>query len=432
MKKQTKDILVVGFALFAMFFGAGNLIFPPFLGVQAGTAYPVAAIGFLLAGVGIPLLGVLATAKAGGRIEDLAGKVSPRFAVILGVVIILCIGPLFAIPRTAATTFEVGILPLFPNSAAWVTSLVFFAITLYFSINPSNVINHIGKYLTPLLLVVLTILIVRALTSPIGTPVATEGGQWLANGFKEGYQTMDALASVIFTTIVVGSIVGLGYKEEKTLLKITAWSGVLAAFLLLLVYGGLAYIGGTVSAVYPPDIDRTVLILGIVQQLLGRFGMIILGLAISLACLSTAIGLVSSTGDFFSNLSNGKLPYRVVVILTCVVSFLLSILGVEAIIGFAGPVLSIVYPPVIVLILLNLLGKPFQKTHIYRSAVLGALVVSAMEVLSGVFPGFPAAVSQALGMIPLYKEGFGWITGAVVFLALTLLIHSVRNKPAQT
>lgn len=425
MKKQSRDIVVVGFALFAMFFGAGNLIFPPLLGVQAGSAYPAVAAGFLLAGVGIPLLGVLATAKAGGRIEDLAGKVSRRFSVLLGIVIILCIGPLFAIPRTAATAYEVGVFPLYPQSAPWMTSLVFFAITLYFAINPSNVINHIGKFLTPILLVVLSILIVRAFTHPLGTPVVQEGGGWLARGVLEGYQTMDALASVIFTTIVVGSIAAKGYSDKKEQLKITALSGMLAAALLLIVYGGLTYIGASASAHYPPDIDRTQLILSIVHQLLGRFGTIILGVAISMACLSTAIGLVSSTGEFFSNLTKERIPYRGVVLLTCFVSFWLSILGVEAIIGFAGPVLAIVYPPVIVLIVLNLLGKAFQETHVYRPAVFGAMFVSALEVATETFS---LPLTGALSWLPLHDQGFGWISGAILFLFASLLIYSIRKN----
>lgn len=425
MNKQRKDILVVGFALFAMFFGAGNLIFPPLLGVQAGDAFPIVSIGFLLAGVGLPLLGVIATAKAGGRIEHLAGKVSPGFAALLGTVIILCIGPLFAIPRTAATTFEVGVLPMFPTSPAWLTSLIFFAVTLYFVINPSKVIDHVGKYLTPLLLAVLAIMIVRALTNPLGAPVAQESAQWFSRGFTEGYQTMDALASVIFTTIVVASVTALGYKEGKPMLNVTAKSAILAAVLLLIVYGGLTYIGATGSGIYEPTVDRTFLIIDLVQRLLGSAGSIVLGLAISLACLSTSIGLVSSTGDFFSNLTKGKLSYRLVCIITVFVSFWLSILGVEAIINFAGPVLAIVYPPVIVLIVLNLLGPSMQKTWIYRAAVIGALVVSAIEILTGTFSLPIAGIVEKL---PLHDQGFGWITGTILFLIIGAVIQMATGK----
>lgn len=420
MKKQSKDILVVGFALFAMFFGAGNLIFPPLLGLQSGNRFIIAIVGFLIAGVGLPLLGVIATSKAGGRIEDLADKVSPKFSTVLGIIIILCIGPLFAIPRTAATTFEIGVLPLLPGSPAWISSLIFFAITFFFVINPSNVVDNIGKYLTPLLLAVLSILIVKAFVTPIGTPVLREAGSWFTNGFQEGYQTMDALASVIFTTIVIAGVTKRGYKDTPSIIKVTALSGVLAAILLAFVYGGLAYIGATASANFPLDINRSELIIAIVQQLLGGTGTLILGLAISLACLSTAIGLVSATAEFFENLTKGRLPYRVGAIITCVVSFMLSILGVEAIIQYAGPILSIVYPPVIVLIALNLFGGKIKSKTVYRAAVTGALVVSLVEVLN-----VPYLV-DAFQHLPLFSQGFGWLTGALLVTMLVMMLKRVR------
>lgn len=421
-KQQGTDVLIVGFALFAMFFGAGNLIFPPLLGLQAGNSVLMAAIGFLLTGVGVPLLGVIATAKAGGRVENLADPISKWFSRLLGIAIILCIGPLFAIPRTAATTYEIGVMPLAPGIPSWIFGLIYFAVTLFFVIRPSTVIDKIGKYLTPALLIVLTILIVKGIIDPIGTSVSTGDIGHFTTGFREGYQTMDALASVIFTSIIIGGIALRGYSDTKDQVAMTAKSGILAAVLLFFVYGGLAYLGSTAGSLYPQDIDRSQLILGIVQELLGPAGLVVLAAAISLACLSTAIGLVSSCADFFSNLTNGKLSYQLVAIVTILVSYGLSIMGLSAIIEFAVPVLTLVYPPVIMLIILNLIGGKATQPNVMRGGVFGALIISAIEVFGGML-GF----ADSLTVLPLYEQGFAWITGAAIGIIIGLLL-SGRNR----
>lgn len=425
MKKQQKgmDILIIGFALFAMFFGAGNLIFPPLLGLQAGDSAFIATVGFLLTGVGVPLLGVIATAKAGGRVEHLADPISKWFSRVLSIIIILCIGPLFAIPRTAATSYEIGILPLFPNIAPWVFSLVYFAITLFFVINPSEVVDRVGKYLTPGILIVLVILVIKGFIDPIGTPVHTADAGHFGTGFREGYQTMDALASVIFTSIVIGGIIKRGYTDSKDQIQMTAKAGILAAVLLFFVYGGLAYLGSSAGSVFPQDTERTVLILGIVESLLGQAGFIVLSLAIGLACLSTAIGLVSSCGEFFSHLSGGKISYQMVCIITIVVSFFLSILGVTAIIEFAVPVLTIVYPPVITLILLNLIGGRATDPSVMRGGVFGALIISLIEVFSSIF-----GLNNFAAGLPFASQGFGWITGAIIGIIIGLILDMIRDR----
>ncbi|MEG0371090.1 MAG: branched-chain amino acid transport system II carrier protein, partial [Clostridium sp.] len=210
MNKSIKDIIIVGFALFAMFFGAGNLIFPPTLGLATGDAWLPGMIGFLVTGIGLPLLGILAASKAGGSLEDVGNKVNGTFSRIFAVAIMLSIGPLFAIPRTAATTFEIGVQPFFGQSSTLmvaIVSIIFFAVTVYFSINPSTVVEKVGKILTPVLLISLLVIIVKGIFSPMGDPISTGIEGSFGRGFTDGYNTMDALASMVFAGIVIGYFV---------------------------------------------------------------------------------------------------------------------------------------------------------------------------------------------------------------------------------
>lgn len=245
--KKIKDIIVVGFALFAMFLGAGNLIFPPTLGAIAGDQWIGALVGFILTGVGLPVLGVVAASKAGGKSTDVAKHLGEKPAMFLTFMIVICIGPLLAIPRTAAVTYEIGIKPLFPNASPIISAIVFFLITLFFTINSTKVIDKVGAILTPLLLVVLAVIILVGIFSPIGIPINTGNEHNFLRGFEEGYQTMDALASLVFATIIIQSIADKGYDDLKDRIRITITAGIIAAMGLFIVYGGFLYLGATAS-----------------------------------------------------------------------------------------------------------------------------------------------------------------------------------------
>jgi len=412
MNKKTSDAIWVGMALFAMFFGAGNLIFPPYMGFLSGSMWRVALLGFLITGIGMPLMGIIAAARAGGTIEHLAGRLGPRFSRILSIVVILAIGPLLAIPRTAATTFEMGVRPNLPWVSPAVASIVFFLITLFFAFNESKVIDKIGKILTPFLVVILAWIILKGIFYPLGPIPAENLPHPFTSGFREGYQTMDAIASIVFAEIVIATLIFKGYKKISDQVKMTSMAGVIAASGLGLVYGGLMYLGATSRTLFAPDIERTTLLINIAQGILGSAGKVALGLAVSLACLTTSIGLTATVADYFSTLSKGKLKYKTLCVATVIFSGVFATVGVTKIVQIAIPLLVMVYPVAIILIILTIIGRKTIHRAVYMGAVTGALAVSGFDALTSA--GLPiAAINNLIAFIPLAKAGFPWFLPAV-------------------
>jgi len=412
MSKRTGDVVWVGLALFAMFFGAGNLIFPPFMGFIAGSSWSIALAGFLITGIGMPLLGIMASSRAGGTVEHLAGRINPLFGRVLSILIILAIGPLLAIPRTAATTFEMGVRPNFPGASAAISSLVYFAVTLFFAYNQKKVVDDIGKILTPFLLITLALIILKGVFTPPGAIVGSGLANAFGRGFREGYQTMDAMASVVFAEIIIAAMVFKGYTRTSDQVKMASLSGLVAAIGLGLVYGGLMYLGACSVRLFPGDIERTDLLIRITQGLLGGAGKIALGLAVALACLTTSIGLTATVGDYFSTLSKGKLGYKSICLATCVFSAVFATVGVSTIVKVAVPLLVTVYPVVIVLVILTMAGRVVGKRAIYVGAVAGALAMSLFDALTAA--GAPiASINQLIQNIPFAKSGFPWILPAL-------------------
>lgn len=423
MNKRTQDIFVSGLALFAIFFGAGNLIFPPYLGVTTGDGWFATMCGFLLADPVIPILTVFITAFAGGRAVDLGKRVSPGFAKLLSLVAIICIGPAFAIPRTAATTHEVGVMPFFPNAPAFITSIIFFAITFALAYKESGVVDIIGKYITPALLIFLVLIIAKAIITPVGAivPVEHDGG-FFVSGFYEGYQTLDALAAPLFTGIVVADLIRKGYGEvsEKERRSFIMMVGLVCFVALAVVYGGLTYLGAQGSSMFTADDSRVEILVSLVGMLFGSFGKIALGLAVALACLTTSVGLTSAAGNFFEDISNGKIKYGITVIIVTIISFSLSLIGVDAIIALAGPVLTIVYPIIIALVFYMMFEKRVRYDMAYIVMVAGVLVIAVIETVGDkIGLGSLAASIQTL---PLGQFGFTWFVPSLVCFAVGYLI----------
>jgi LIVCS family branched-chain amino acid:cation transporter len=413
MKKSSKDVLVIGMALFAMFFGAGNLIFPPSLGFSVGSNWKLCMIGFFLTGIGMPLLGIMAVSKAGGTIEHLCNKVSPTFSKIIGTVIILAIGPLLAIPRTGSTTFEMGIQPLFPNASSIVFSIIYFSITLLLVIKPSGIIDKIGKILTPILLIILALIIYEGIKNPIGIPVKTDINNVFSNGFIGGYQTMDVLAAVIFGGIILKALIEKGYKDSKQQIRLTFKAALIAGSGLALVYGGLMYLGATGSGIFSADINKTALIISIAEKSLGGFGKIALGICVSAACLTTSVGLTATVGEYFSQMSQGKLKYENIVIVTAIISAIFSNFGVEKIVKLAVPLLVSVYPVTIVLVVMNMFDNLVKNKNAYTGAVFAALFISLFDALSSI--GFSTSyIGMAINHLPFANQGFAWILPAII------------------
>ena len=411
-----RDIIVVGFALFSMFFGAGNVIFPPYLGMEAGSQWLAGFSAYFIADIGLALLGMFALLRVGSS-EAVTLRVGKVPSEILMCAIILCIGPMVAIPRTSATTFEMAIAPNLSGVSPVLFSVLFFAVILALCIKESAVVDIVGKVLTPLLLLGLFAIIVRGIVTPLGEIAALpQIANVAVTGIKAGYQTMDALAALPFGIIVLQSVTAKGYDSGKKQFRVVSGAAVLAGVLLLAVYMGLAYLGATVSAQYTGAIGRAQLIMAIVEALMGKVGMILFGVVVGLACVTTAIALTSSAAAYFAELCRGKVSYKAFVIAICVFSAVVSNLGLDRIVAVAAPVLDVIYPPTLVLIFISLL-MPRVPDRVSRGAVIGALITSALCTLTAHGVRIPFVAS-----LPLYDLGLSWLLPAAVFgLAASLL-----------
>ena len=418
MEIKRKDIIVCGFALFAIFFGAGNMIFPPYLGVEAGDRWFTAAIGFLLSDPVLPVLGVIVTARLGGRAIDLGKRVGWKFSAVISAICILIIGPFFAVPRTGATTHEMFIAPNLPSVPPLVTSVVFFGLTLYLVLNPGKVLDYIGQFLTPGLLIILAVITAVAIANPPAAAIATDTPELFKMSFKEGYQTMDALGASLMSGIVLTDLIRRGYTDDKSQVKASIQIGIIAFICLALVYGSLTYVGSTVSSMFTPDMDRTAILLGTVETLLGGVGKFLLGLGVALACLTTSTGLTSTCGNFFEDVTDGKLKYKQIVVVADVIAFAISLIGVEGIIKIAVPVLTAVFPIVIFLILTSIFDFQIKYNGVFIGGVIGAGAIGVIEAINlfSQMNGGNALGSlvEKINTLPLANFAFEWIVPAII------------------
>ena len=427
MSSKRKDTIITGAALFAMFFGAGNLIFPPSIGIMAGGKWLLSLIGFILTGIGLPVMGVIAVAKTGGTINHLSGRVGPTFAKIFGSIAVLAVGPLLAIPRTGATVYEIGIRPLIGPVNPWFVAIIYFSLTLFFVIKPSTIVDTIGKFLTPILLFVISVIILKGIFIPIGHPTVGTVELPFAKGFTDGYQTMDAFVAISMAGILLLSLKNKGYTDEKDQISMTIRAGLIAGGGLLVIYGGLLYLGATSGSVFPQSVTKSELIVGITNQILGQLGQMSLCVVVSAACLTTAIGITAIVGNFFSELTGGRLSYTKIVIGTSIFSAVMSVTGIEYIIKLAEPLLALVYPVAIVLILMGLFDQSIKNKNMYKGAVTGALLVSTFDALAKV--GLQVEiVNNTISKLPLASSGFAWLLPAII---LTTLFGLIPEKAPQ-
>ncbi|CAM3940110.1 branched-chain amino acid transport system II carrier protein [Mesobacillus zeae] len=437
---------IIGTMLFGMFFGAGNLIFPIKMGQLAGTNFWPALIGFLITAIGLPFMGILAFGLSGSNgLRNLAGLVHPLFGVVFSVALYLTIGPFFAIPRTATVPFVVGfepyINPVHGSLYLGLFSLVFFAIVYFFSLNPAKIIDYIGKYLTPAFLVFLFILIVIAIVKPMGhfgKPTGDYSDLAFITGFKEGYNTMDALASLAFGIVVIQAIKGQGITNPKEIAKTTWKSGIFAMVLMMLIYGLITYMGASsVSAIGTYD-NGGLIFAAVAQHYFGSFGSILLAIIIVLACLKTSIGLITACSEFFNHIFP-KISYKLYVLVLCLMSFFIANFGLNNIIQYAVPVLMFMYPLAIVLILLALCSSLFgHKQSVYATTIFFTFCVSFFDGYSafvGSLPGASLPLFESIKLfymdyLPLYDIGFGWILPALVGAFIGFFWPSSDKKTA--
>lgn len=430
------EILPIGLMLFASFFGAGNLIFPPALGQSAGVNFLPAAAGFCTTGVGIPLLGIIAIGLLrASNPEALALPVHPKFAKALIVVTVLTIGPFFAIPRTGAVSFDVGILPFISaenyDLGLALYSLFFFVVTYFLSVNPSKIVDWVGKILTPLLLISIAILVVQVFMNPMGEPQQA-GGYYASmpylKGFQEGYYTMDLLATMLFGTVVIDSIKVRGISEGSVLTRTCIMSGIIAAVLLAAIYFSLTYTGATSVAVFGVSDNGAIALSSIANYYMGTAGNVVLCLMIFFACLTTSIGLTVSAGSYLEQVLKYKMQYQRIAAIICIFSFAVSNVGLTKIISLSVPVLCLLYPIVIVLVMMAFM--PVKRACVYRSTLAFTIVFAIIDGLNAA--GVPMKTAEALfkDVIPFYSAGFGWFVPSIVGLVLGIL-YSVAVKPGK-
>lgn len=412
--KRVKDIFIIGFAVFAMFFGAGNLIFPPFLGFTTGNHWFLSFLCFIIMDIGLSILTLLVITKLSRGTKGITEKLGKiPSALILGLNAV-CLGPLIAIPRTAATAYEFSIAPFFPELDTKIFSLAFFIVVVLFCLRQSKVIDIIGTFFAPLILAALLFLIIKGIVTPLGSiDIQSRLQDAVQSGVSAGYQTMDVMAAMIFSASILLTVKQKGYKHTHDQFKIVSASGILAAIILFVVYGGLAYLGATVCSQYPADIDRVALLIAIVKALLGEKGMVLLGVLVCAACLTPAIGLLSSSAAFFekqlNHTFNHKVSYKMLVFGFAAISCTISNFGISKILALAFPVLNILYPVLVLLVFMGLMEKYLPDANTYRFAAFGTITVSILSTLAE-YVKLPFDIT----ILPLYQYGFQWAVPAIL------------------
>ena len=439
-----KEYVYVASMLFGLFFGAGNLIFPIHMGQMAGSRVWVAFIGMFITGVGLPLLGVaaLGMSKSTG-LFDLSSRVSRPYGMFFTCALYLTIGPLFAIPRCATVSFTVGLEQVIPETAnlkLWLLgfSLLFFGAALFFALRPGKILTWVGKILNPCFLVFLGILVFTALSSSGARiseiePLGDYAGSAFFTGFLEGYNTMDALASLAFGIIVVQVIRRLGVENSDDVAANTVFSGIFSCLFMGLIYAAIALVGASSRSAMEPAANGGVAFAEVAKLHLGTPGLLVLAATVTLACLKTAVGLITSCAETFSALFPSLLKYRTWAIIFTVCSFTFANLGLELILEISLPVLMFLYPLAITLILLSLLGKFFgydRRVYIWVTAC--TLVAAVYDLLFALPDSAKAALHldgaiAAIGeVLPFADVGLGWICPAAVGLIIGLIMRKIR------
>ena len=435
MKLPKNKMLLISFMLFSLFFGAGNLIFPPFLGQNAGSQTIPALIGFLITAVLLPVLGVIVVAQFDG-LNRLAQNVGNKFSILFTLLIYLSIGPGLGIPRAASVPFEMAVAPYLPadtNLTLWLIgySLIFFLIALWLCLNPGKLVSRIGSFLTPSLLTLLCFLFFAFLfrgENIVAAPQSAYTDTPFLQGFADGYQTMDTIAALNFGLVIATTLGSWGLSEKREVIRHTVLAGIFAGSILALVYGILTYMGMCSSGVYPIQENGAWTLRCIVYQIFGNPGAILLAAIFTLACLTTCVGLINSISQYFSTFFK-KLSYRQWVFIIVFISFLICNLGLNAILNISIPVLNAIYPISIVLILLGLSHKWWKRNpYVYPLTISATGCVSVIYALetAGIPLGF---FSDLLHKLPLYSMGFCWVCIAVIAILVSILINLIpRNK----
>ena len=429
-----KDLVLVSLMLFSLFFGAGNLIFPPFLGQAAGSATWVAMAGFFITAVGFPILGVVAVAKSGG-LYSLAKRVHPVFAAVFTVLIYLSIGPGLGIPRAGSLPFEMAVAPYLPESisttlALFLFTLVFFSVAYWLSLSPAKLVDRMGKVLTPTLLVLISLIFIASIFRPIGA-YGEATGEYVTSpfvkGFLEGYLTMDTIAALNFGIVISLAIKSRGVSDEKLVVSNSIKAGVIAGSLLIAIYAVLGHLGATSGGRFGTTANGAQTLTNVITYIFGKPGAVLLAVIFTLACLTTCVGLITSCSQYFATLTS-KVSYKGFVRILALLSMGIANMGLTQILSISVPVLNAIYPIAIMLIVLGMMNRVFKgNTMAYRLTIIFTGVVSVVDALGQVGVGVEA-LTKLFERLPLYSQGLGWIVPAAVGMILGVLMKVVKEN----
>lgn len=429
-----KDILALGFMTFALFVGAGNIIFPPMVGIQAGEHVWHAALGFLITAVGLPVISVIALARVGGGIDALSSPIGKVAGVVLATVCYLAVGPLFATPRTATVSFEVGIAPLTGDGPLplFIYSLVYFTLVIGVSLYPGKLLDTVGHILAPLKIFALTLLGLAALLWPAGgiAPASAEYQRAaFSNGFVNGYLTMDTLGALVFGIVIVNAARSRGISEAKLLTRYTVIAGLIAGVGLTLVYLALFKLGADSASIIDQGANGAAILHAYVQHTFGAMGSFFLASLIFVACIVTAVGLTCACAEFFEH----YLPfsYRQLVFIIGTFSMVVSNLGLSHLIQISIPVLTAIYPPCIVLVLLSFTLSWWKKsTRIVAPVMLVSLLFGIVDAIKTT--NLKAMIPEFTQNLPLADQGLAWLPPSLVMLALVAVYDRVSGRQSVT
>lgn len=429
-----KDLLLVSLMLFSLFFGAGNLIFPPFLGQTAGTATWVAMAGFFITAVGFPVLGVIVVAKSGG-LNLLADRVNPAFSSVFTVLIYLSIGPCLGIPRAGSLPFEMAVAPYLPKGvsvtfAMFLFTLIFFSVAYWLSLSPTKLVDRMGKVLTPVLLALIAVIFISALVKPLGgygDPTGPYVNSAFVTGFLEGYLTMDTIAALNFGIVIAMAIKTKGIDDEKVVVSTSIKAGMIAGGLLIVIYSVLGHLGATSGGRFGATENGAQTLTNVMNYIFGKPGAVLLAVVFTLACLTTCVGLITSCSQYFATLTK-KVTYKNWVAVLALFSMTVANLGLTKILSISVPVLNAIYPVAIMLIVLGCLDKFFKgSSAVYSLTILFTGVVSIVDALgqAGINLGSMVSVFEKL---PLYSDGLGWVVPALAGMAIGVVVMMFKEK----
>jgi LIVCS family branched-chain amino acid:cation transporter len=422
---KTKEIWIAGFALFSLFFGAGNLILPPTLGAKAGMDWWIVVLGFIITAIAIPILAIFAHAKLQGTLYDFGKKVSPAFSTFF-CFLIYSIAVAIPSPRTAAVTHEMAVQPFF-DTPPILTSIVYFILVFLFAVNRTRIISLIGTFLTPIIVFILLIIIgISFFASNASLGVSTFKNPFI-DGILEGYQTFDAIAGVVVGAVIIISLDDSSHTTFDAKRALIRKAGFIAGMGLLLIYGGLILSGAFFSATFPENATRIEVLSGLSTQTLGNLGTSFLSVLVALACFTTAVGIVAGTADYVKGIcNNSKKVYIITAAIAAVIGIIVGSYQVDFIITLAVPALMFLYPITIVLILLNIIPDRYASKLVFRGVVLVTFIFSIPDFLGFIIPRENLVGIKSI--IPLAEDSLGWVLPALSVFIFTNLI--VKKKKA--